>query len=63
MRLRLARDRGMAILLFSSDLDEIIELSDRTFAMYDGVLTATFGDRASIGQAMLGRPATPIALE
>lgn len=53
-RLRSARDNGMAIVLHSSDLDELLALADRTFAMYAGTLSETRRDRAAIGQAMLG---------
>jgi simple sugar transport system ATP-binding protein len=53
-RLRSARDDGMAIILYSSDLDELLAMADRTFAMYAGTLGETSRDRAAIGQAMLG---------
>ena len=53
-RLRIARDSGMAILVYSSDLDELLALADRTFAIHAGVLVETTRDRARIGQAMLG---------
>jgi simple sugar transport system ATP-binding protein len=44
----------MAIVLYSSDLDELVGLADRTFAMYAGTLTETGRDRAATGEAMLG---------
>ena len=53
-RLRAARDAGMGIVVYSSDLDELLALADRTFAIYDGVLGETVPDRDRIGQAMLG---------
>lgn len=53
-RLRVARDAGMAILAYSSDLDELLALADRVFAIYAGVLVETARDRDQIGQAMLG---------
>ena len=53
-RLREARDAGMAIVAYSSDLDELLSLSDRTFAIYAGVLAETKRDREQIGEAMLG---------
>jgi simple sugar transport system ATP-binding protein len=53
-RLRAARDSGMGIVVYSSDLDELLALADRTFAIYAGVLVAAVPDRERIGQAMLG---------
>ena len=53
-RLRTARDAGMAIVVYSSDLDELVTLSDRTFAMFAGALLAVPRDRQAIGHAMLG---------
>jgi ABC-type uncharacterized transport system ATPase subunit len=38
--LRHARDEGLAVLLISADLDELIGLSDRILVMYDGRITA-----------------------
>jgi ABC-type uncharacterized transport system ATPase subunit len=37
------RDNGLAILLFSTELDEIMALSDRIAVMYDGQIIATVG--------------------
>jgi simple sugar transport system ATP-binding protein len=36
------RDRGVAILLVSAELDEILALSDRIVVFYDGQITGTF---------------------
>ena len=56
--LREEADRGMAVLLISSELDEILELSDRIGVMYNGQLLAIISrDRAdpeTIGRLMLG---------
>ena len=52
--LRDARDAGAAIVLYSSDLDEVLELADRVFVMFDGRLVETTGDRDAVGRAMLG---------
>ena len=52
--LREARDAGAAVVLYSSDLDEILLLADRVFAMCDGRLIETTGDRDAVGRAMLG---------
>jgi ABC-type sugar transport system ATPase subunit len=40
--------------LHSSDLDEVLALSDRVVAMHAGVVHAVAGDRESVGRAMLG---------
>jgi len=53
-RLRAERNRGMAIVLYSSDLDELLMLADRTAAMFGGALIAAPRDRQALGQAMLG---------
>jgi simple sugar transport system ATP-binding protein len=53
-----ARNRGVAVLLVSEDLDEILELSDRICVMFEGRLvyeTASAGaDVGAIGRAMAG---------
>ena len=53
-RLRAARDVGMAIVMYSSDLDELLLLADRVFAMFGGALIPTTRERHAMGQAMLG---------
>ena len=53
-QLRAARDNGVAIVLYSSDLDEIIELADRVLVVQAGRVTEVPVDRMSIGAAMLG---------
>jgi general nucleoside transport system ATP-binding protein len=62
-RLRMARDAGMAVIAYSSDLDELLALADRTFAMHAGVLVETARERDAIGQAMLGAVTGAGALE
>ena len=53
-----ARNRGTAVLLVSEDLDEILELSDRTVVMFNGQLvyetTSSGADLAIIGRHMTG---------
>lgn len=39
-KLRAARDQGMAVLLVSADLEELIGLSDQILVMFDGRITA-----------------------
>jgi simple sugar transport system ATP-binding protein len=41
-RLLQARDQGAGVLLISSELDEILELSDRVLVMYEGRIVAEF---------------------
>ena len=57
-RIVAARDEGIAVLLISTELDEIIALSDRVLVMSEGRITAEFDggsdDRAAIGLAMAG---------
>jgi general nucleoside transport system ATP-binding protein len=51
------RDEGAAVLIVSSELDEIMALSDRILVMYQGSIVAEFDPSASttdIGLAMLG---------
>lgn len=52
--LRAARNRGTAVLIYSSDLDEVLELSDRVFVMHSGILRESNHDRDAVGRAMLG---------
>ncbi len=53
-----ARNRGTAVLLVSEDLDEILELADRTAVMFNGQLvyetTSAAVDLALIGRHMTG---------
>ncbi|UVC09877.1 ATP-binding cassette domain-containing protein [Rhizobium sp. TH2] len=55
--LRAARDRGCAILLISSDLDELFDISDRVVVMLSGRIAGEFAapyDIQSVGAAMTG---------
>ena len=55
--LRGLRDAGAGVLLVSSDLDELFELSDRLLVMYGGRIVARFEppyDRQAVGDAMTG---------
>ena len=51
--LREARDAGMAVVVYSSDLDEVVLLADRVFAMHNGTLLESAKDRDALGRAML----------
>ncbi|HKX44837.1 MAG TPA: ABC transporter ATP-binding protein [Burkholderiaceae bacterium] len=46
-------DRGSAVLLFSADLDELLELSDRVAVLFRGRIAAHFGAR-QVGAQELG---------
>lgn len=52
--LRAARSAGTAIVVYSSDLDEVLALADRVVVMHAGALHEVVGDRDVIGRAMLG---------
>jgi simple sugar transport system ATP-binding protein len=55
--LRAARARGCGILLISSDLDELFDISDRIIVMYSGRINGTFQPPyrlADVGSAMTG---------
>jgi simple sugar transport system ATP-binding protein len=56
-RLRAARDAGAAVILYSSDLDEVLALADRVIVVVGGIVHEVVGDRERVGQAMLGIPA------
>jgi simple sugar transport system ATP-binding protein len=51
--LRASRDKGVAVLLISADLDELIGLSDRIAVIYDGKITAML-DPAKATPELLG---------
>ncbi len=57
-RLIAARDEGDGVLLISSELDEILALSDRILVMFKGRVVAEYtaddADKAQIGLAMAG---------
>ncbi|MEZ5666080.1 MAG: ATP-binding cassette domain-containing protein [Alphaproteobacteria bacterium] len=55
--LRAARDRGCGVLLVSSDLDELFDISDRVVVMLSGRVAGTFAppyDVRAVGAAMTG---------
>jgi simple sugar transport system ATP-binding protein len=53
-QLRAARDNGVAVVVYSSDLDELMELSDRALVVHAGTVSEAPLDPARIGAAMLG---------
>ena len=60
-------DQGTGVLIISSELDEILDLSDRIYVMFEGRITAEFdnrqrdADRNAIGLAMAGANRTEAA--
>lgn len=52
-----ARDGGMAVVVYSSDLDEVLDLADRVVVMVGGRLRDVAHDRESVGLAMLAADA------
>jgi len=53
-RLQDACARGAAVVMYSSDLDEVLDLANRVFVLFDGRLQELPIDRQAIGRAMLG---------
>lgn len=57
-RLLALRDQGLGVLLISSELDELMTLSDRIYVLFEGRVQAEFArdafDRLRIGAAMTG---------
>jgi general nucleoside transport system ATP-binding protein len=52
--LRTARDGGAAVLVYSSDLDEVLALADRVYVMHAGQVVSVSPERDAVGRAMLG---------
>lgn len=59
------RDNGHAVLLVSTELDEVLRLSDRVLVMYSGGLSepipAASADRNLIGRLMTSKTQTEAA--
>ena len=53
-RLRDASTRGAAVIVYSSDLDEVLSLATRVLVVFDGRVRDIPLERAAIGRAMLG---------
>ena len=49
-----ARIRGAGVLLVSSELDEILALSDRILVMYEGRIAAEFANRDQFDEKKIG---------
>lgn len=48
------REKGVAVLMVSSDLNEVLELSDKIVVMYDGEITGYFNDAKELTEEELG---------
>ena len=53
-RLRAARNAGMAVVVYSSDLDEVLAIADRMIVVHDGQVVEVPLDFDTAGRAMLG---------
>ena len=53
-RLLQARADGVAMMVYSGDLDEVVALADRVFVVYGGTVREVTVDGDAIGRAMLG---------
>ncbi len=53
-RLRAAAAAGAGVVLFSSDLDEVLSLATRVLVVHAGVVRESALDRDAVGRAMLG---------
>jgi general nucleoside transport system ATP-binding protein len=53
-RIRAARDAGMAVVIYSSDLDEVLALAERVLVVHAGKVSEPPREYESIGRAMLG---------
>ena len=53
-QLRQSRNAGAAVVFYSSDLDELAELSDRVLVISGKGITSVMPDRSEIGTALLG---------
>ncbi len=53
-RLREARDAGAGVVVYTSDLDELLDMADRVVVVFHGTLREVPRDADAIGLAMLG---------
>jgi simple sugar transport system ATP-binding protein len=53
-RLQAARSDGSAVVLYSSDLDEVLALASRVLVVHSGSVREAVPDRNVVGRAMLG---------
>ncbi|MBL8959088.1 MAG: ATP-binding cassette domain-containing protein [Gemmatimonadetes bacterium] len=60
-QLRAAADAGVAVVCYSTDLDEVLSVADRVWVVHAGRVREIAGDREAIGRAMIGASATAVA--
>ena len=53
-QLRAARDRGVAIVISATDIDELLELADRVVVCYGGIVHDVAANPSAIARAMVG---------
>jgi simple sugar transport system ATP-binding protein len=53
-QLRLARDRGAAVVVYSSDLDELLAIADRVVVCFSGRVREVEPSLAAISRALVG---------
>jgi simple sugar transport system ATP-binding protein len=53
-RLRAAGGAGAAVIVYSSDIDEVLLLADRVLVVYDGRVSEVPAERDTVGRAMVG---------
>ena len=53
-RLRAARDAGAAVVMYSSDIDEVLLLANRVLVVFAGTVREAPVDREVVGRLMLG---------
>jgi simple sugar transport system ATP-binding protein len=54
--LRAARASGVAVVVYSSDLDEVLSIADRMIVCFDGHATATAVEADAVARALVGLP-------
>ncbi len=54
--LRSARASGVAVVVYSSDLDEVLSIADRMVVCFDGHATATAVEADAVARALVGLP-------
>jgi general nucleoside transport system ATP-binding protein len=55
-RLRTARNAGAAVVLYSSDIDEVVTLATRVLAVHAGSVREVALEKDAVGRAILGLP-------
>ncbi len=54
MELQSARAAGVALVVYSSDLDEVLSIADRMIVCFNGGVTVTAADADAVGRGMVG---------